>query len=157
MRMRGWNVIPVMVVFLVLAGVAAVSAKYALQAVPDLYAEADLVCLAVVGETAATGEEEGMVYQKTVLQVKKVFKGKEAGKAFDAGTRRYTTWMSDPSIQFPSPGTEVVVFLRAPKPDDGPYKTPWILANQHQGIVVKGASEITDWDGFLADLSKGCK
>jgi len=146
-----------MMAFLVLAGIAAVSAKYALKTVPDLYAEADLVCLAVVGPTAATGEQGGMIYQKTQLHVKKVFKGREPGKLLEAGTRRYTTWMSDPSVQFPRPDSEVVVFLRAPKADDGPYKAPWVLADQHQGIVVKGSSEIPDWDGFLAGLSKEIK
>lgn len=133
------------------------SAKYEVKSLSELVAQAELVLLVAVGETRETGSDDGWTYLSSSLEVKKAFKGICAEKKIDVGTRLFPAGKEDEPLLLPKAGSEAIVFLRKAVSKDALFKTPWVLSNAHQGIMVKDAKGVGSWDGLLADLAKGGK
>lgn len=134
-RQLGWAV-PALVVLLAVAAPAMI--RY--FSLPELYQEAEIVCLANVGETRASGRDELWQLAVTDLTVTKVFKGKPASGTLRVETRVFDGPIEDPPAVFMPGAKEAVVFLRATGTSSGkgsPTRATHVLSNLHQGIMAR--------------------
>lgn len=146
-----------LVAFSILGSVVSVSAKLHVRSVPELVGQSELVLSVVVGETRETVTDDGWTYLATTLEVTKVFKGKTTEKKLEVATRRFPAGKEDHPSLFPKPGVEAVVFLAKNDGKDELFKSPWILANPHQGIMAKGRKDADPWEKLLAEVAAAVK
>lgn len=138
---------------LLLVGAADAMIKY--LPLSDLYRDAELVCVATVGATKASGHDELWQLATTDVAVIKVLKGKPVTGTLRVETRVFDGPIEDPPAVFGPGAKEVIVFLRSTG-STAPGAATHVLSNLHQGIMSKdelGAA----WDTILKQLEAGGK
>jgi len=138
---------------LLLIGVAEAMIRY--LPLPDLYKEADLVCVVTVGDTKASGRDELWQLAVTEVTVAKVLKGAPVKGPVLIETRVFDGPIEDPPAVFAPGVKEAIVFLKATG-SKVPGAATHLLSNLHQGIM--GREELGEaWDTVLKKLETGGK